>query len=296
MQAFARFALPSGRIVEVGPGDIIGRLRGAALRIDDPRISEAHALVSLRGDALKLLALRGRFMVEGVAASEVTLKPGLEVRFTPELTLTVVSVALPSVVFALDGDGLARQVLPPVASLDAKRPELVAGFSSDADALLWSDGEGYRLRRTGHPDTDLVAGAEFRLGTRTFRLVELPLARLGVQTTAKDPHTEELVLVLRYDNVHVRRGPNTDVIDGVPARIITELALIRAPIEWRSLAHELWGDDGDDEALRDRWDGALSRLRKRLRELGLRADLVRTDGRGKVELFLGARDRLVDET
>ena len=48
-------------------------------------------------------------------------------------------------------------------------------------------------------------------------------------------------------------------------------------------------------AWRKSWDRALARLRERLREAGLREDLVRPDGRGNVELFLRPGDQVVDE-
>lgn len=54
-----------GRRHELFPGDFIGRLDRAALRIDHPAISEAHALVSARGEALWLRQLRGRIGLEG---------------------------------------------------------------------------------------------------------------------------------------------------------------------------------------------------------------------------------------
>lgn len=48
----------TARRVDRAPGDLIGRLPGAALQIADPRVSEAHAMVSLRAGELVLLALR----------------------------------------------------------------------------------------------------------------------------------------------------------------------------------------------------------------------------------------------
>ena len=39
------------------------------LHVDDARVSEAHALVSLRGRELQLLALRGRFAVDSTPRS-----------------------------------------------------------------------------------------------------------------------------------------------------------------------------------------------------------------------------------
>ena len=67
MRPTTRLQLPSGAMVLLGPGDLIGRSPTAALHIDDPRISEAHSMVSLRGSQLKLLALRGRHSVYGLS-------------------------------------------------------------------------------------------------------------------------------------------------------------------------------------------------------------------------------------
>ncbi|MEL6348923.1 MAG: FHA domain-containing protein, partial [Myxococcota bacterium] len=77
--AYVRFKLTDGRTVDLGPGDIIGRLAGAALRLNEAHISEAHALVSLRGDQLMLLALRGVLSVNGRPCASVVLQPGVVV-------------------------------------------------------------------------------------------------------------------------------------------------------------------------------------------------------------------------
>jgi hypothetical protein len=55
-----RLRLPDEQIVAAGPGAIIGRSHTAEVRIDDGRVSEVHAYVSLRASQLVLLALRGR--------------------------------------------------------------------------------------------------------------------------------------------------------------------------------------------------------------------------------------------
>ena len=72
----------SARVTLV-PGDLVGRIWSAALRLDDPGVSEAHALVSLRGEELWLLGLRGRFLVEGQPRTEVAMAPGMRVRLSP---------------------------------------------------------------------------------------------------------------------------------------------------------------------------------------------------------------------
>lgn len=46
MRANVRLLLSDGRSEVLGPGDIIGRMWSATLRLDDPHVSEAHALVS----------------------------------------------------------------------------------------------------------------------------------------------------------------------------------------------------------------------------------------------------------
>ena len=58
-----RITMTDGSIRELEHGDLIGRLWSAALVIDDPRISEAHALVSLREGGFWLLSLRRKIAV-----------------------------------------------------------------------------------------------------------------------------------------------------------------------------------------------------------------------------------------
>jgi pSer/pThr/pTyr-binding forkhead associated (FHA) protein len=71
MPASALVRLPDGSVETLYVGDIVGRTWSAAVRIDDPDVSEAHALVSLRGERLWLLALRRRFTVSGKVVEAV---------------------------------------------------------------------------------------------------------------------------------------------------------------------------------------------------------------------------------
>lgn len=297
MQIFATFRLPDDRLVDAVPGDLVGRLPSAAVRLNDPRISEAHALVSLRGRGLRLLALRGRFAVGGVVTSDVELKPGLSIQLAPGIELVVTAVTLQDSVFGLEGPDVARQVLPPVASLRAEAGEVVPGFLPDADALLWTSGRSLHLRLPGRPDTPLVFGARFAVGAREYRIVPIALSSADTPPTDRGADLDApLVVVLRYDTVHIQRGAQVSVIDGLPARLMTELGLMGVPVEWRTLALLLWPGNEDTSALRGRWDRVLSRLRQQLRGFGLRPDLVRTDGAGRIELLLGPRDRIRDDT
>lgn len=106
-----------------------------------------------------------------------------------------------------------------------------------------------------------------------------------------------LTLAVRYDTVHIHRdSEGTFAINGLPARILTELALIGVPVSWQVLAGELWPDESDATALRRRWDTGLTCLRRRLREERVRPDLIRSDGRGNFEIFLTPHDRVDDQT
>lgn len=295
MYASATFRLEDGTRITLFPGDVIGRMRGAALRVNDPRVSEAHALLSLRGTQLRLLALRGRFGGRGERATELALEPGVVVELAPGLCLAVAAVTLPESVLAIETPLLGRVVPPRVASLMAGPLTLVPGFVPEAAAVLWSDDELLHLRRASEPDLALAAGDVFGVDGQEIAVVAVPLASASADTTAVNTgFNAPLVLVLNYDTVHVWRGPDTVAIDGIPARILSELALIRAPASWRTVAHEIWPQESDDGRLRMNWDGGLARLRRRFREARIRSDLVRTDGAGLVELFLGPDDRIDD--
>ena len=119
MRVLVRLWTPAGELCELSSGSIIGRLRSASLVVEDPRVSEAHALVSSRGDELRLLALRGRFLVDDTPRTEVALAPGQRVRLAEGLELRVVEVALPAAVLGVVGPGLAEQALLGVVSVRA---------------------------------------------------------------------------------------------------------------------------------------------------------------------------------
>ena len=117
MGPYVRFIQQGGGTTDVGPGEFIGRSAAAHLRLDDPRVSEAHALVSLRGGAFRLLALRGRFAIDGHARSELDLEVGQQIELARGLSVEVVEVVLPAHVLALEGELLPRQILVGVTSL-----------------------------------------------------------------------------------------------------------------------------------------------------------------------------------
>ncbi len=143
-RAFARLGLPDGRSVTVTPGTIVGRLVTAGCRVADPRVSEAHALVSLRGRGLHLLSLRGELRLDGHPVDTVALATGQRVELAEGLALTVGQVEVPVSVLAVQvDDGPAVELSSAVYSLVAGR--LVVGYVPGAAAWVWSDGEAWSL-------------------------------------------------------------------------------------------------------------------------------------------------------
>lgn len=296
MQAHVRLRLPDGSPAHLGHGDLIGRLWSAALHLDDARVSEAHALVSLRGGELRLLALRGRFAVDGQPATEASLAAGQTLLLAQGLSLVVEEVVLPDRVLALEADGLARQLLSGVTAVYAGAPpRLLRGHRRDAHALVWSTGVEWRVRVGEGPAAALAEGDAFTAGGVAFRAVGVPLAVAGpARTVARGSVQDPLTIISYFDTVHLHlEGRPTVQLRGQSARILAELVACGAPVSWQALAALLWPDRPEAE-LRRRWDVAVARLRGRLKSHGLRTDLVKASGDGLYELLLYPRDRVED--
>lgn len=291
-----RFQL-GAQTVELQPGDLIGRSASAALVIDDPRISEAHAMISLRRGELYLLSLRRLVAVRGRAVSEVLLKAGETIELAPGISLIVALVAQPSQVAALRSRALGIRPLGQVASIVIGPPlRIVARFVPDAAAHLWTIGKGeWRLRVGDGKPRVLELGASFTVGGVELTLCESELAT--AEPTQAGGHEAPLRIVAHYDGVELHRSNRPVVtIGGIGARIISELVAFGGPVDWEVAAREIWRDETSQLDLRRRWDVALSRLRARLREAGIRADLLRSDGVGQLQLVLGEGDQVHDRT
>jgi len=282
--------------VTVGHGALVGRLVSAAVCIEDPGISEAHALISLRGRQMKLLALRQRIFVDGNSVSETLLEAGMTVHLAPNIALRVLDVRLPERVLALHVPGVGSVVPQGLTSLQAGAPPTVTnGWSPDAELKLWPDAGGWRVHATGQPVRALNVGDTLALGEHAVTVQTVPLRSVGgtvVDATFRAPCTIELY----FDTVQIKRqGDEVVCLTGKSARIVSELATAQAPLPWQDLARLAWGDEPAD-MLRRRWDTHTYRLRKKLRSHGLSPYLVRADGTGLVELVVGADDTLVDRT
>lgn len=299
MDPLAELQTPDGGVVALGHGALIGRLWTADLHLNDARVSEAHAMVSLRGREVRLLALRGRLLVDGRWTTEVALQPGAVVALARGLELRVVAVHLPQRVFAIEAPGLGRRVLEGVTALrGGPAPRITLAWDDTADAHLWPTGEAWMLQPAGdsaclprpvqHGDAWELRGTPFRAHV---------LVEEGVLPTRVDPdHASPVTLTARFDTVHLARpGRPVVVLTGHTARVVSELATAGTALSWEDLARQCWREE-DRALLRHRWDMLLYRLRARLEAQGLRTDLVRADGCGLIELVLGTDDVVIDQT
>ncbi|MCH9687106.1 MAG: hypothetical protein K0V04_37065 [Deltaproteobacteria bacterium] len=287
-----------GTTYELMHGDLVGRLWSAALPIDDARVSEAHAMVSLRERELRLIALRGGLAVEGRPVNEVGLAAGMEILLARGLSITVEGVYLPASVLGLHSPSVMRQVVPPVASLlKAESLRLVAGYAEHASAWIWSSGACWRLTIGRERSRTVKPGDQFEVEGECFDVVAIPLEAAGqAPTRAGGGVDAPLRIRANFDTVHVHRdGAAVLVLSGVQARIVSELVVLGGPTHWTVVAGLVWPNEGHG-AVRSRFDVSLSRLRRKLRGARVRTDLVRTDGAGQVELLLYPHDVLEDRT
>lgn len=299
MRANVTVQLSTGEARELGPGDVMGRGWTAALSLRDPFISEAHALVSLRDGALMLVGLCGRFVVEGRNLAEVTLHPGQVVALSENTSIKVLEVQLPEALLALEHPDFGIRVLSGVMSVVAGPPaDVLPGDARDAAAIVWGDGLDWFLRAHGAEDRALSPGDIVEVGGLSVTVALVPARDDGNRTASGAGRIgQPMSIIARYDSVHLHLGDqHALVLDGLVARIVSDLAVAAVPMAWTTLAAELWPDEDDPAAQRRNWDGALARLRRKLRDAGLRQDLVRPDYRGNFELVLHPGDVVHDET
>ncbi len=295
MYAWVQMALPDGRDATLYAGHLIGRTGAAALRVDLPEVSEAHALISLRGERLWLLALRRRFRVNGQPQDAVPLSVGLSLELVPGFPVRVTALHLPAEVLGLEGPGLPAQALLGTCGLVFDpHPRLVSGTPPGAAAHFWAMEGRWRARVGGAAPRALEPGTTVVIEGQTFRAVNVPLGHAGEASTLGGERAP-LHLVTFHDTVQIHREhhPTVQVV-GQLARVISELASVGQPLAWDGLARPLWPHIDEREVLRKRWDGLLGRLRERLRADGLPEDLVRSTRVGLVELVLQPGD-VVDD-
>jgi len=290
----ATFLLDDGRQATAGPGDVVGRLVGAAVHLNDPRISEMHAYVSLRGARLVLIALRGPLAVDGIGATEVALEPGVEVALGAERTLVVARVDVPERVLGVQVDeGPEQPILGDVASLRADGT-VEGGFDPDAAVRLWSTGQGWFVDDGPEPRA-LPHDETLQVGSHRVRLAEVSVRAAAASPTQGRATWPPLHLVTSFDAVSLTHlGAEPVLISGLPARLLSELVAMGGTARWDTVASELWSDAPEASVLRTRWDKTLAALRRHLRRGDIRPSLVQTSA-GIIQLSLLPQDTIAAE-
>ncbi len=299
MRARAKVEGPSGQLVELEPGDLIGRTHRSALRLDDPRVSEAHALVSLRGGALKLLALRGILVVGRRPVPEVELSVGLTVHLAKGAAVHCLDLTLPATVLAVAVGAQAPVPLTgSVQSIVGAPARLEAGFRDGALAHVWSTGDVWLWRTADADALPVPVDGSLDLGGTPVRFVEVGLHGAGAPSTVDAGRLHPaLHLVARYHSVHLHRlGQPVVSLSGQPAVLLSELVSLDGPVDWEVLAKLIWRRHSRRDGLRKKLDATLLRLRRKLADADVRDDLVRADGTGRIELVLYEGDRVEDLT
>lgn len=277
------------RLLWMAPGDVLGRHHRCAVPVRDRRVSEAHAMLALRGGDLRMLNLRGGLRVAGTPMQDVRLVVGTQLEVAPGLFLEVVDVCLPDQVLALIGPGIDVVLQRACSLVTAPKPTIAPGHVPGAAAHFWHDGLSWTAETENGP-LPLVPGQQVTLGSWVGR-AELR-SRHDASTNSTQRTSQNLELYTCFDTVQLfQNGVLKASFAGIKARLLHELAEVAGPIAWQVVAEELWRETSASD-LRRRWDKTLSRLRVTLREAGLRDDLVRATGTGQVELLLYPGDQV----
>ncbi|MEM9459676.1 MAG: FHA domain-containing protein [Myxococcota bacterium] len=287
------FLVPDRQPCWLTPGAIIGRLASADLQLTDPRVSEAHALLSLRGGQFVLLALRRGLRVDGDDKASIRLMPGMSIEFAPGLAIGVADVELPREVLCLRGLPQGPLVLSAsVYSILTEGLTEGAGgsvvvepaFVGHAAAHLWSAGERWFWQDAGAPPQEIEAGERRDVGGHRLEISSSPVGELFVNETQRaDEGRVRLVLYKNY--VVLERDGKRVRVGGRLADLIRLMHQYDRAVTWEEVARRLWSSR-EHRLLRQNWDRATYRLRKMLREAGLPPQILHGDGYGNFLLEL----------
>ena len=296
MRAVAVFRLAkSNERVAVGPGEFIGRSDVATLCVDDPRISEAHAMVSLRDRHLKLMSLRGRFRVEGQVLHEVILAAGMVLELAPGVNLVCESIHMPDALVGVKISGIPEVPLTGTMTLHAHGvPSLKRGFDPAGDAVFWSVGEQWRVRVDGAPTQVLALGDVLECFGLEIEVVNVPLSDLS-QPRTKSALRAPLVFVCANSHVRIERASEVPLrVSGIPGKILSSVLCRGGQADWQEIVEDVWpGEQAAHDVMRRRFDAGLRRLRDALLHISQSdAPLLTLDGAGVLVFHLTKQDRV----
>lgn len=281
-----------GAQFRVVAGDLLGRSPRSAVPLQDPRVSEAHALVSLRGDGFVLLGLRGTVWTGVRWGAEVPLVEGRSVRLADGIEFLVRHVQLPHAMLALQGfpDGLVV-LNAPVWSLFVAPLRAHPGFDGTARAWVWSS-DGPWWRRSGEGEVvPLDVGDRFEVGTHLLDVVGVAVNEGRVtQTATERGQHPPLDIVIGEALTRIRMAGRETTIGGRPHDILRHTALLtrhQDSVHWTEVAQCIWRVNPTPH----NWYRNRTRLAAMLREAGLPHQLYQMH-QGRVRLHLRPEDRL----
>ena len=281
------FATDGGERHRLLTGDIIGRGVRCALPFEDPRISEAHAMLSLRDGGFWLLGLRGTVWNGRRWGAEVRIATGSSIRLAEGVSLDVCEVVLPTTLLALEGLGGDPLVLThDTISVRTSPMSLRAGFEGDADAWIWSSEGQWRMRKASGEISLLHIGQAIALGPHALTVVGVPLGQGQAGETIRQRATHApLTITVEPRRTTVACGTRSVVLVGRSHDIVRCTAqrsqAYGGAVHWADIAGDIWRANPTP----DNWYHNCARLAAKLNHAGLPSDLLRME-KGLVSLAL----------
>ncbi|MEO0601143.1 MAG: hypothetical protein AAF211_06890 [Myxococcota bacterium] len=285
---FVQIRLSDGTSRRVPSGGLVGRLAAAAVRIEDPRVSEAHAMISLRGTRFVMLALRGTTrVVDEDPRRRIDLEVGQRIELHAEIIVEVEAIEVPPLVMAIAGiEGSPVPLDGPEFSIVDDPLRVVPEPHRERLAWCWCTEGQWWLGLPGETPEPIEVGHEATIAGQTLRWVEVPTERAVSRTTTIQSFWPPLRLVVHdeHTDVSVRGMPELRRLTGNNHAIVHALSSLVADggsVHWQRVAEEIWPVNHHSY----NWYTALARLRKHLGKVGLPEELVDTD-QGQVWLAL----------
>jgi hypothetical protein len=266
------------------PGHLIGRSASAHLRVHHPAVSEVHALISLRGGELWLLALRHPLPLQEGPDWQVRLQVGADIALAEGVTLQVHQVWSSAEQLALVMEEGAPIVLGGeswLVAAEGQPARLLSSPHPGALARFWStDGELWMQTAQGVA-MPVEPGDRLTVGAHAVRCVIVDTPGMAwTRVQGRRPRVRARVSP-RLALVEDDEGHRVELTGHAAVTLWSLACWTEAEGEqaapWTVVANALWGGKRGP-AMRDNLrNNVLYRLDQRLRAHGLRDDLVCRD-------------------